>query len=131
MAEKHWLIWDGECGLCSSSAHAIRRRDAERKLQICSYQNCPRPPMTDERLKRCSRELLLVTPEGQAVWGSRAVITALALTGSSAWRLLLWPPIVWLMMAGYWLVARNRGLLSKLFFGGRECGLDNRYPEVD
>ncbi len=87
--------------------------------------------MTDERLKRCSRELLLVTPEGQAVWGSRAVITALALTGSSAWRLLLWPPIVWLMMAGYWLVARNRGLLSKLFFGGRECGLDNRYPEVD
>jgi hypothetical protein len=87
--------------------------------------------MTDKRFKRCQSELCLVTIDGRELWGARAVFFALAQTGSSVWRLGLIPPLIWLAMGGYWLVARNRGLISKLFFGGQACGLDNRYPEVD
>ena len=131
MSERHWLIWDGECGLCSSTAKRIRQRDTQRKFQIVSYQNCPRPPMTDERFVRCRRELCLITSDGREMWGARAVFFALAETGSKIWKAWMLPPLIWMAAGGYWLVARNRGLLSKRFFGGQECGLDNRYPEVE
>jgi hypothetical protein len=36
-------------------------------------------------------------------------------------RLLSLPPLSWLVESGYWLVARNRGLASKVLFRSRRA----------
>ena len=133
MESRHWMIWDGECGLCSSTAQAFRRRDPDRKkFQIVQYQHCPSPPMTPEVYARCDKEMYVITSDGQALPGVKGFLFAMKETGAGSWvTLLSYPPFIWIMQAGYWLVARNRGLISRLFFGGKACGIDNRYPEVD
>jgi len=132
MGNQHWLIWDGECGLCSASAQYLRRRDPQRKFQIVQYQHCPSPPMTPEIFDGASRALYAVTRDGRILRGADAVFFAWRETGGGFLAAVLGnPPLIWLMRAGYWLVARNRGLISRWFFGGVACGLDNRYPEVE
>lgn len=44
MEGRHWLLWDGECGMCSEIAAWVRRKDKRRQFIICQYQNCPTPP---------------------------------------------------------------------------------------
>ncbi len=71
--------------------------------------------MTDELAARCARAVHVITPEGLVLRGGRASLYALDQVG---WRRLAavgaWPPLRWLVEAGYWLVARSRGLLSRL-----------------
>ena len=130
--QRHWLIWDGECGFCSHMATSFRRQDTQKLFQICSYQNCPRPPMTDDAYKRAAREILVFTTDGRCLGGANAFLFFKQKTGWGAIAAVLRiPPFIWLLQGGYWLIARNRGLISKLFYGGRECGIDNRYPEVE
>lgn len=126
------MIWDGECGLCSATAQWVRRKDRAKAFQIVTYQNCPRPPMDDAIYERCRSEMAVVTREGRVLFGADGILFVLEILGWG-WlgRILRVPPLVWPIRAGYWLVARNRGLISKWFFGGVACGLDNRYPEVD
>ncbi len=129
--EKHWLIWDGECGMCSRFAGVIRRRDPGHMFQIVSYQHCPRPPMDDDLYEGCKTALYVVTAEGRRLRGADAIFFALRATGSKWVVPFMFAPLAWLAKAVYALVARNRGLISKAFFGGVACGLENRYPEVD
>ena len=71
--------------------------------------------MTDELAAWCARAVHVITPEGQVLRGGRATLYALDRVG---WHRLAGvcarPPIRWLVEAGYWLVARSRGLLSRL-----------------
>ena len=64
----------------------------------------------------------VLTPEGQILAGGRASLYVLHRIG---WRRLAtifsWPPLVWLVEAGYWLVARNRSFFSWLVFGGESA----------
>ena len=130
--ERHWMIWDGECGLCSTTARWVRKKDRKKQFQIVTYQNCPRPPMTDDLYERCKTEMYVVTKEGKELGGANGVLFALQ-TVSWGWFAAVWrvPPFLWLASGVYRLVARNRGWISQKFFGGVACGLDNRYPEVD
>lgn len=71
--------------------------------------------MTDALEARCARAVHVITPEGDVLSGGRASLYALEQVG---WRRFAVacsrPPLLWLIEAGYWLVARNRGLLSRL-----------------
>lgn len=126
------MIWDGECGLCSHTAQWVRKKDKTRSFQIVTYQNCPRPPMDDRRYERCKREVLVVDKEGREFFGPKGMLFILAELGWGGFaRLLMLPPFIWVIAVGYFLVARNRGLISRTFFKGEACGLENRYPEVD
>lgn len=88
--------------------------------------------MNPALLERCKFELGLVTADGREMMGARAVLFILEATGWGWFaRMLSYPPFIWVLQIGYWIVARNRGLISKVFFGGKACGLENRYPEVD
>lgn len=129
--ERHWLVWDGECGLCSWTAAKIRQRDPSRQFQIVTYQNCPRPPMDDQLYEGCKTAVYVLTTDGRRLRGADGVFFALRQTGSWWVVPFMVPPLVWLARVFYGLVARNRGWISKTFFGGAACGLDNRYPEVD
>lgn len=129
---KHWMIWDGECGLCSHTAQWVRKKDTSRLFQIVTYQNTPRPPMTDAIYETCKSQMVVITSDGRQINGALGILFVLQELGWGGFaKLLTYPPIVWPIKIGYWLVARNRGVISKWFFGGTACGLDNRYPEVD
>jgi predicted DCC family thiol-disulfide oxidoreductase YuxK len=71
--------------------------------------------MTDELAARCARAVHVITREGEVLSGGRASLYVLDQIG---WRRLAAvcsrPPLRWLVEAGYWLVARSRGLLSRL-----------------
>lgn len=128
---KHWLIWDGECGMCSRFAARMRDRDPERKFHIVSRQACPSPPMTPEAQAQTARNMVVFTNDGKTLLGADAVLYALAKTGSPLAALAAKAPIIWAARPVYAIVARNRHHITRLLYKDLSCGLENRYPEVD
>ena len=78
------------------------------------YQEAPRPPMTDALAARCARAVHVITPDGRVLRAGRASLYVL---GRIGWRgteaIASRPPLVWLVEAGYRLVARNRPFFAR------------------
>ena len=107
------LIYDGDCGFCTSSAHWVSRRWTGAD-----------PPTTiawqELTVRRVAELGLTMDDVTRSVWwvdagrvegGSRAGARALVATHgawSTAGRILLVPPLSWVAPAGYRLVARYR-----------------------
>ena len=59
----------------------------------------------------------VLTPEGQVLRAGRACLWVLQRIGYPVLaRVFSLPPLVWGVELGYWLVARNRRLASRLMF---------------
>ena len=75
--------------------------------------------MTPELARACSRAVHVITRDGRTLRAGRATLFILRHLGRG-WRwfgpVLAVPPLVWLVELGYWIVARNRGLFSRLLF---------------
>ena len=73
--------------------------------------------MTDALAARCARAVHVLAPDGTLLAGGRAWLFVLERLG---WRRLARAfgtrPLVWLVEAGYWLVAGNRRWLSRILF---------------
>lgn len=73
--------------------------------------------MTDALAARCARAVHVLTPDGTLLAAGRACLFVL---GKIGWprlaRVLALPPLVWLVEAGYWVVARNRPFFSRFLF---------------
>ena len=86
-------------------------------MHAVPYQDAPQPPMTDELARGCARALHVITPEGQILRAGRATLYVVEQLG---WRRLAragaWRPLVWLVEAGYWAIARTRRVGSRLLF---------------
>ncbi|MEU1077054.1 MULTISPECIES: DUF393 domain-containing protein [unclassified Streptomyces] len=103
------LVFDGDCGFCSTSV-----RFAERRLQ----PRCETIPWQFADLQalgvastRAEHEVLWVTPLGVVYGGAQAVAKALMSAGggwSLAGALLMLPPMRWAAHSAYRLVANNR-----------------------
>ena len=77
--------------------------------------------MTDE-LRRISRHsMIVVTNGGRQLVGGRAVLFVLQTVGwhPSVMRFAARRPLVWVIDAGYRLVANNRQFFSRFFFRNR------------
>lgn len=77
--------------------------------------------MTDDLLRVSQRSMIVVTNHGRQLVGGRAVLFVLhevgwhpAIVGIAARR-----PFVWVVDAGYRIVANNRQLFSRFFFRNR------------
>jgi len=106
------LIYDGDCGFCTTSARWIEQRWTRPAHVVPSQQ------FTDDDLRAIG---ITRADVDAAVWwldgrqppqrGHRAIAHAL-LAGSGfdriAGRIILTPPISVLARAAYWLIARNR-----------------------
>jgi hypothetical protein len=59
----------------------------------------------------------VVTTEGEVLRAGRAGLFVLSKLGwrRTAW-LLGWPPLVWFVELGYWILARNRGFFARFLF---------------
>ena len=111
------LLWDGECGFCRRSVEWAERHDREHAFRAVPYQEAPSPPMTPELSKATARAVHVITPEGRVLRAGRACLWVLERTGYPVLaRVLSLPPLVWAVEVGYWLVARNRGLASRIMF---------------
>lgn len=112
------LLWDGGCAFCRRCAAWAEARDRAGRLRALPYQEAPSPPMTEALRGACARAVHLILPDGRVLRAGRAVLGALALLGfrRTAAFLSLYP-FVWMIEAGYWLAARNRGRLGRLLDG--------------
>ena len=108
-----WLIFDGDCAFCTSSASWIgerlrRRGGANARLVPWQFTDVTELGTTTERARR---EVLWVTPEGEVSGGAAAVACWLRFRGGPyalAGRAMDAPAIRTLAAAVYRLIAQNR-----------------------
>jgi predicted DCC family thiol-disulfide oxidoreductase YuxK len=122
---RDYLLFDGDCGVCSWSAEVARRMDRRRQFIIEPYQ------MFDEselmrfgiNYEKCSRALQVITRKSRVYAGAFGVNYFL-------WRQSLWwlavvliyaiPVLLLFEVIGYRIVADNRHRISQ-WFGMRAC----------
>lgn len=120
-----YLLFDGDCGICSYSAEVCRRMDRRQQFAIAPYQT-----LAEDELRRfglsyaqCARAVQMITRRRRVYAGAFAVNYFL-------WRQFPWsllvlliyilPPLLVLELIGYRLVANNRGRLSQ-WLGMKAC----------
>jgi predicted DCC family thiol-disulfide oxidoreductase YuxK len=124
-AGRDYLLFDGDCGVCSWSAEVTRRMDRDHQFIIEPYQ------MFDEselmrfgiNYEKCSRAVQVITRNSRVYAGAFGVNYFL-------WRRFPWSLAVFLIYAipvlllfeviGYRIVADNRHRVSQ-WFGMRAC----------
>ncbi|GAA1088662.1 thiol-disulfide oxidoreductase DCC family protein [Nocardiopsis composta] len=103
------LVYDGDCGFCTSSVRLAERRLAP-GVRAVPWQRAGLPEATE---RRALEEVLLLHPDGRRIWGGSDAVAVLLLTGPHrALRplgLLLRAPVLrGVGAAAYRWVARNR-----------------------
>lgn len=118
MDERAILLWDGECGFCRRCVEWVERCDREKRIRVLPFQDAPTPPMTAELRVRSQKAIQLIHPDGRITSAGRASLDVLRLLG---WRktaaFFRRPPLIWAVEGGYRLVARSRGIVSRLLPG--------------
>ena len=120
-----WLVFDGDCGFCTSSANwvarRLRRRDGRNaELRPWQFTDLAALGTTAERAQQ---EVLWVTPEGEVFGGAAAFAAWLRFAGGAyavVGRAMDLPGVGSLAAAVYRLIARNR---SRLPGGTPACAL--------
>lgn len=70
--------------------------------------------MTGALRRACARALHVALPDGELLRAGRATLYALERLGwPRAARFLRYPPMIWFVELGYFLVARNRSLVGR------------------
>jgi predicted DCC family thiol-disulfide oxidoreductase YuxK len=122
---KHYLLFDGDCGICTAASRWAERLDRQQKFVILPYQSIPETELAGFGLSYtvCSRKLQVITRHGQIYAGAFAVNHFL-------WQHFPWTLLVALLYAlpvlllaeilGYALVARHRRRISA-WFGLQAC----------
>lgn len=112
----HVIVWDGSCGFCRRAVEWALARDGHDRFDAVPYQDMPAPPLTPERREACARAVHVLTADGRWLRGGRACLFVLERIGwPTLARLAALPPLVWIVEAGYRLVAGHRPLFSRLF----------------
>ena len=121
----HYLLFDGDCGICTSFSEAARRIDRRNRFAIEPYQR-----YSEGELKRwglsyaaCARKLQVVSRSGRVYSGAFAL--NYFIYHQFPWSLLLVPiyvvPVFLLLeVAAYALLARSRYQVSR-WLGLKAC----------
>jgi predicted DCC family thiol-disulfide oxidoreductase YuxK len=121
----HYLLFDGDCGICTSFAEMARRIDRKNQFVIAPYQSYP-----ENELKRwgityaaCTRKMQVISQTGRVHAGAFAF--NYFFYHQFPWSLLLIPiyvvPIFLLLeIGGYALIAANRHRISR-WLGLKAC----------
>jgi len=124
-ANRDYLLFDGDCGVCSWSAEIARRMDRDRHFIIEPYQKFDESELMRFGIdyEKCSRALQVITRKSRVYAGAFGVNYFL-------WRRFPWSLAVFLIyaipilllfeMIGYRIVANNRHRISQ-WFGMKAC----------
>jgi hypothetical protein len=75
--------------------------------------------MTPALRDACARAVHVVRADGTVLRAGRASLHVLGAVGWRGFaRVFAWPPLVWLVELGYFIVARNRRFFSRFLFRG-------------
>ncbi|HIT74055.1 MAG TPA: DUF393 domain-containing protein [Candidatus Avipropionibacterium avicola] len=107
--ERPILLYDGDCGFCTTSATWIESRlGSSATVRPWRPDDATRLGVSNEA---ADREIHFVTPKGSVLGGADAVL-AWWRSGAAVWRILgqvlRAPMLIQLTRLGYRLVARNR-----------------------
>jgi len=129
-ASRDYLLFDGDCGVCSWSAEVAKRMDGGRRFTIEPYQAFDESELMRFGIdyEKCSRALQVITRKGHVYAGAFGVNYFL-------WRRFPWSPwslavflvyaipmLLLLEVIGYRIVAENRHRISQWFGLGSFCG---------
>jgi predicted DCC family thiol-disulfide oxidoreductase YuxK len=127
---RHWLIFDGDCGMCRRCAHWVMRHDKRHQFVSAPFQNTPSPPMTPQLKRACEDAVHVVTRDGRILRAGVAVMFILRAILPRPWgflpRILSGAPWIWPIEAGYKWVAENRPCAARFFFPNGETVNDAR-----
>ncbi|MGH9837664.1 MAG: thiol-disulfide oxidoreductase DCC family protein [Blastocatellia bacterium] len=124
-AGQDYLLFDGDCGVCSWSAEQVKRMDHGWQFIVEPYQMFAEPELMrfGIRYEDCDRALQVITRRGRVYAGAFGVNYFL-------WRRFPWsllvvliyaiPILLLLELIGYRLVADNRHRISQ-WFGLKAC----------
>lgn len=118
------LIYDGDCGFCTTSAQWIGRRLPD-DVEVIAWQFVDGIDALGLTLDEVNAKAWWITPAGDKRGGHLAVGEALKAAGGFwgvAGRLLLAPPIRWIAKPVYALVARYR---HRMPGGTAACRIDS------
>lgn len=114
---KTLLLWDGDCGFCKRAVEWCLKRSRACEIEAIPYQQIEASWLTPNLRLECSKAVHVRTPEGTLLRGGKAALFLLECMGwAPLARLLRYPPLIWLIEAGYHIVARNRALFDWLLF---------------
>jgi predicted DCC family thiol-disulfide oxidoreductase YuxK len=125
-AGRDYLLFDGDCGVCSWSVEIAKRMAAGREFIIEPYQSFDESELMRFGIdyEKCSRAVQVVTRKGRVHAGAFGVNYFL-------WRRFPWRLAVFLVYAipvlllfeviGYRIVANNRHHISRWFGLGSYC----------
>jgi predicted DCC family thiol-disulfide oxidoreductase YuxK len=128
-ASKDYLLFDGDCGICTWSADVARQMDRGHQFVVEPYQMFSEEELAKFGIsyEQCAKALQVVTRRGRIYRGAFGV------------NYFLWQQFPWLLMVfliyaipvlllfeliGYRIVANNRHRISK-WFGMKACLLKN------
>lgn len=125
LGRRAYLLFDGDCGICSYSADWARRQDRRGLFVVEPYQLFPAKELIRFGLTYddCSREVQVITRRGRVLGGALAV--NYFLLKRFPWSILAVliyavPVVLLLEIVLYKLVARNRHRISR-WFGLKAC----------
>ncbi len=128
-AGRDYLLFDGDCGICTYSAEIVKRMDRDKRLivepyQIFSEEELMRVGITYEQ---CSKAIQVITRKGRVYRGAFGL--NYFLWQRFPWSLLVIliyaiPILLLLEIIGYRLIAINRHRISQ-WFGMKACWLKN------
>ena len=124
-SQRIWtVIYDGDCGFCQWSAERLGRRFRSGEYRMVPRQKAASLGISTEKLEEGRGKVMLLSPDGAVLGGHLAVLKVYEVTGlgAIAW-ILAAPPFGWVLSAGYWVIARNRRHISRLFFRNQACRL--------
>lgn len=106
------VIYDGECGLCRTSAEAVRIFDNSNAIDLIDLHDADaRAQFPDLTVQALMEELHVVDDAGRVTRGARAVNEVLRhQQGVRGWLAYLWyiPGYAWLADRQYKRIARSR-----------------------
>lgn len=123
------LIFDGDCGICTRSKNWFQRHSAK-PFRAVPFQALRPDELVDWNLTidEVQRAAYWIDSRNRAFRGSAGIARALLIC-AQPWRtcgaLLRIPPISWIAIPVYALIARNRHHLA-----GSTCGLDPAAPHA-
>ncbi|OKK16033.1 thiol-disulfide oxidoreductase [Streptomyces sp. CB00455] len=122
------LVYDGDCGFCTASARAARRR-LDPSCEFTPWQRADLHSLGVSQA-RAEYEALWVTPGGQVYGGAQAVAKLLLRTGG-AWAVvgavLTLAPVRWIAHGVYRIIAVNR---QRLPGGTPACATPPQRPPL-
>jgi predicted DCC family thiol-disulfide oxidoreductase YuxK len=124
LGQRAYMLFDGDCGICTWFADLVMQMDVQRHFYVEPYQRVPEPEIQRFGISHadCARRLKVITQRGTVHSGAFAVNYFSFITFLKLLVVLLYvlAPLLVLEMIAYELVARNRTRLSR-WLGMKAC----------